>query len=378
LFKEGVKKSFIMVKSHSKTAYDVVVIGCGPAGCSAAKRCVENDLKTVIVERKKVPREKVCSGMLMGDMAKELTNTEFGAIPNDVVLHRLRGIKIIVPRIGDITIENEMPLFWRRDFDGWLLAEATRKGAKLNDQLSVKGIVEEKDIYLVEHGTGKIACRFVIAADGSSSSIRRQLFPGIEAKYSVTMRECYIMDLGIDRDYYNWVFYKGRLLPRFSLHYKKDNLIFQMSAGRGIKFKDIISDVKEYMVENYSFDRQHRPIWRDGTTVVESIASAETLGRGRILFVGDAAGLGMPPSMEGIGTAMESGILAAEAVVESIKTGRDSLDIYRRRVKPLLNEQKRLHNLWEEAKNRCGDDMRLFVRELSNVLKISLGVKIGA
>jgi flavin-dependent dehydrogenase len=290
----------------------------------------------------------------------------------------LKGFKIIVPGIGDIAIENEMPLFWRREFDGWLLAEATRKGAELNDRLAVKGIVEERDICLVEHGTENIACRFVIAADGSSSLIRRQLFPGIEAKYSVTMRECYTTDLEIDHDYYNWIFYKGRLLPRFSLHYKKEKLILQMSAGRGIKFKDMIDGIKEYMVKNYSFDRQLRPSWRDGTIVVESIASADTFGRGRILLVGDAAGLGIPPSMEGIGTAMESGILAAEAVVESSKTGRDSLDIYRGRLKPLLNEQKRLYNLWEEAKKRSGDDMRLFVRELSNVLKISFGVKIGA
>jgi flavin-dependent dehydrogenase len=45
--------------------FDVVVVGAGPGGSVAAKRCLESELKTVLLEKRKLPRDKVCSGMIM-------------------------------------------------------------------------------------------------------------------------------------------------------------------------------------------------------------------------------------------------------------------------------------------------------------------------
>jgi len=44
--------------------YHVVVVGAGPAGSVAAKRCAERGFKTLLLEKKKLPRDKICSGML--------------------------------------------------------------------------------------------------------------------------------------------------------------------------------------------------------------------------------------------------------------------------------------------------------------------------
>jgi choline dehydrogenase-like flavoprotein len=45
---------------------DVLVVGAGPGGSAAAKYCAEAGLKTILIEKKKIPRDKVCTGMIMG------------------------------------------------------------------------------------------------------------------------------------------------------------------------------------------------------------------------------------------------------------------------------------------------------------------------
>jgi flavin-dependent dehydrogenase len=51
--------------------FDVVVVGAGPGGSVAAKRCLESELKTVLLEKRKLPRDKVCSGINHGEEVKE-------------------------------------------------------------------------------------------------------------------------------------------------------------------------------------------------------------------------------------------------------------------------------------------------------------------
>ena len=70
--------------------HDVIVVGAGPAGTAAAKKCVEYGLNTLILERHRLPRYKVCTGMIMGPAAHTLIKQEFGDIPENILLHLLR------------------------------------------------------------------------------------------------------------------------------------------------------------------------------------------------------------------------------------------------------------------------------------------------
>ena len=58
--------------------FDVVVVGAGPGGAAAAKRCADRGLNTLLIEKKELPRDKVCSGMIMGQWALEIIRQEFG------------------------------------------------------------------------------------------------------------------------------------------------------------------------------------------------------------------------------------------------------------------------------------------------------------
>ena len=73
--------------------FDVIVVGGGPGGSTAAKKCVEHGLKTLLLERMKLPRDKVCSGMVMRPWAYDAIREEYGEIPKEVLVapHYLTG-----------------------------------------------------------------------------------------------------------------------------------------------------------------------------------------------------------------------------------------------------------------------------------------------
>ena len=69
----------------SNQTYDVIVVGAGPGGSLASKLCAKAGLKTLLLEKKKLPRDKVCSGMVMGAWAKDLIEEHFGIIPEHIL-----------------------------------------------------------------------------------------------------------------------------------------------------------------------------------------------------------------------------------------------------------------------------------------------------
>ncbi|MFH0845411.1 MAG: FAD-dependent oxidoreductase, partial [Pseudomonadota bacterium] len=66
--------------------YDVIVIGGGPGGSIAAKRCARYGFRTLLLEKKRLPRDKVCTGMVMGIWAHTLIKKEFGEIPRGILV----------------------------------------------------------------------------------------------------------------------------------------------------------------------------------------------------------------------------------------------------------------------------------------------------
>lgn len=190
----------------SPEAFDVVVVGAGPGGSAAAKRCAQRGLSTLLLEKKRLPRDKVCSGMVMGQWAHCIIQEEFGDIPQEVLAspYYLRGHVIHVPGAERQVIEWRMPLAWRKDLDFWMNQSAKEQGVVIRDGARVI-CVQQRDgpctVVLGEKGNLKeVRAGFVIGADGAASSVRRSLFPDIRVSYSAPIRQCYQGSLDIERD----------------------------------------------------------------------------------------------------------------------------------------------------------------------------------
>jgi flavin-dependent dehydrogenase len=317
--------------------YDVIVVGAGPAGSTAAKKCAEQGLKTLILEKRGLPRDKVCSGMIMGPLAHTLLKEEFGDIPEEVSTQppQLSGYCFHVPGIGSEKLDNFTPLTWRRDLDYWMSQRAQAGGAEIWQAAEVVNIEQREQAYSVaiekDKNRQELETKFLVGADGATSVVREFLFPDLKTKYAQVVQEHYQGDLDLDKNYIHW-FYPVELIPASFTAHQKDGLIVLDVGGRPGQAKELMVWAKKYLAENHGLNIGPEPVWRGGclepALYRELTSHIFNPARGNALLVGDAAGLLMPVSGEGIGLGMKSALLAASSIARAISQGEPADSIY--------------------------------------------------
>lgn len=326
--------------------YDIIVVGAGPGGSLASKLCAKAGFRTLLLEKKKLPRDKVCSGMVMGAWAKNLIQEHFGTIPEQILTtpKNLSGNMFHIPGIPPKSLEWHTPIAWRRDLDSWLTEKAVAEGVEVWDRTRLRSILnaDGKVKILIERGNESIelVCSHMIGADGASSRTRKSLFPNLSVKYTTPIRECYMGALDLEKDYIHWFFPKLKPRPRFNVNHKGDMFLIE---GSGIK--ELRSDIDTILAQ-YGFDPDSKPIWKDGCVEPilheDLISGAFVPAQGNVLLVGDAAGLILPITFEGIGTALKSGKLAAEAIKEMSNTERGPAGQYVDKIQPIIQAIRHL------------------------------------
>lgn len=327
-------------RTHEKV--DVLVVGAGPAGAAAAKRCAESGLETVLLERRKLPRDKVCSGLIVGSTAQRLVRQEFGEIPKSVLAdpYYYAGVMIYVLGTDPRSIESKIPVGWRRDIDFWMTRKAMEAGAKVYDRCPVKGLKAEKDWVTAEVRKGgeesSIRTSFVIGADGVGSAVRRSIFPELKMYYQQEIRECYEGRFPLDRTFFHAFYVPGK--SWFDINHKGPYFCLEVSAKPG-ELKERLSQAKEILSKEFGFDPRKKPLWRDACIeprIHERLIDGTFRpAKDRVLLIGDAAGFQLPTS-EGIGTAILSGLMAGESIVDAIKKGGQASEHYLRRVSVVI------------------------------------------
>lgn len=359
--------------------FDVVVVGAGPGGAAAAKRCAEKGLNTLLIEKKRLPRDKVCSGMVMGRWAAQTIEQEFGVIPRSVLTEPplLAGHRFYVGEEEPTELKWPTALSWRKDLDFWLVQGALTCGVQLKDEVRVAGMEREKAgcrILLEKEGLKEtLRARCVIGADGAVSIVRRSLFPELKVRFSGPIRECYAGELGLEKDVFHWFFPKGQARPRFNVNHKGDVFLIEGSGLRELR-KEI-----DEILSPHGFKPGSEPLWKDGCSIA---LLHEPLLAGRfapalenVLLVGDAGGLILPITYEGIGSALKSGLLAADAVIKHFEQPDKIAPAYLKSLKPLLDVIGRLLALQSGLKIAAEAGPRFLARSLADAYEETLTIQ---
>jgi geranylgeranyl reductase family protein len=344
------------MSEHASTAErqaDVIVVGAGPAGSTAAYHLANAGLDVLLLEKTAFPREKVCGDGLTPRATKQLiamgidTSTEAGWLQN-------KGLRI---HGGGHLLELDWPdlasfpdyglVRTRYDFDDMLARQAVKAGARLYERTSVTGPV-------IDERTGRITgvlakpvddngrragddveftAPLVMAADGNSSrlSVGMGLHKRDDRPMGVAVRTYYTSPRHRDDYLESWLELwdgepgKGNLLPGYGW-------IFGMGDGTSNVGLGMLNTSAAFGTTDYAdlLKRwlDHTPAewgYRDENMTQPVRGAALPMGFNRqphytrgLLLLGDAGGMVNPFNGEGIAYAMESAQLAADVAVQAL------------------------------------------------------------
>ncbi len=163
------------------TNYDIVVVGGGPCGTSAAKLAAEKGLKTILFEEHpQIGLPEHCVGMLSGTKSGFLEELVELMEPR-VVRHKIKSRRIYAPsgRVAEVSLSDTgAQMIERNIFDLELARLAAEAGAKIVINTRVTGLIKEngaiKGVKTTSKEMSEATGKIVIAADG-----QRALFKGI-------------------------------------------------------------------------------------------------------------------------------------------------------------------------------------------------------
>ncbi|HLX78833.1 MAG TPA: geranylgeranyl reductase family protein [Acidimicrobiales bacterium] len=321
--------------TRSQGTLDVAVVGAGPAGSAAATTIARAGASVVLIDRARFPRDKTCGDGLTTGALRRLESLGVGRF--DVA--PMRAVtELAVRSPSGRTVFLPFPkgrgafaaVARRHDLDAQLVEVARSAGSLVEEGSRCTGVERSKDQTLrLNLSTGKeIRCRYVIAADGAWSDVRK--LTGAERRLDATPPR---PDWMAFRAYVNgarqealkalWVWFSPDLLPGYAWSFPLADgsvnvgIAARAANGRslaGFWRRALASPFLESLLGPRAELEAPARAWPIPTRLHAAPLSAFD---GSILFAGDAAGAADPFTGEGIGQALESGILAAEAIVDS-------------------------------------------------------------
>jgi geranylgeranyl reductase family protein len=308
-------------------AYDVAIVGAGPAGSTAAYRLARAGASVLLVDRATFPRDKPCGGGVTGRAAR-LLPFSIEPVVEDVV-DRLECRLHYGPHFERAARAPLALMTQRKRLDHFLLEKATAAGANVRDGVKVNDVRANA---LSVDGRN-VQARIVIGADGCNGTTARALDLGGEIVHGVALEANFphdarfahamVLELAVVRGGYGWVFPKGDHVnvgvggdeseaPRLREHLRRLCEMHSIDV-------DTATDTRGYRLP------MRRPEGR--------------LARGTTALIGDAAGLVDPFSGDGMYEAFLSAQLVTDAALRVLAGRAEGLEPYaeavERRITPL-------------------------------------------
>ena len=341
-------------KTRESARCDVLIVGAGPAGAAAARYLVQDGYRVLILEKKKLPRYKICSGLVL-DRSQDLLARDFGTPPESVFCRPkfLKGVRLCPAEDSMIDAPVEKPEIynvWRSEFDHWLIQKS---GADVLDEHELIGFRQTENgvqaSVLTKHKEPlQIDASYLIGADGGNSRVRRLLDPAFEEQinwFIPTQLYC-IGTVNLEREYFYG--FLDRSLSAFYawLNFKDDYLVYGVATEKGGHIEPYLTAFTEYLQKYFQLNIE-KVVRKTGCLGADmGIKGNFMLGKDRVLLIGEAAGF-MNMFGEGISSALATGRIAGEAVHQSQTSGQTAMSIYHSLAEP---EQQLTTSSWQLAK----------------------------
>jgi geranylgeranyl reductase family protein len=345
-------------------SYDVVVVGAGPAGATAAKFLAEKGVNVLLTDKHTFPRDKPCGGMLTVRTFKR-----FPYIPKELISASSFGGSIYSSSLKHrVVVQRDEPVaafVVRKDFDHALVRLAQKNGAEFRDGLTAIDIhrVNGKAAVTFDNGES-IESHLVIGADGVWSVVAKKA--GLGQHYPHISR-CLFQEVPVTDEHFKekkdfHLFLKFMGVNGFGWIAPKNGLVnigigeIQPSSSRRRETRPL----KEVYHEFIRVLKMRNLI--PPTITTEStqggalpLRPLERTFADRILLCGDAAGQMNPLTGDGIYYAMSSGLFAADVSAMALEAGRTDAAFL-----------SKYQTLWKQD---FGAEIRLMGLVLKQVLK---------
>jgi len=349
------------VTTHRDDDADVIVVGAGPSGSTAAYYLAQAGLNVLLIEKSRFPRDKVCGDGLTPRAVKSLVAMGVD-VSEEAGWLRNKGLRVIG---GGVRLELDWPELssWpgyglvrtRASLDEQLARRAQAAGAKLLEGTTVTGPLLDADGRIVGVETSAepeekskarsrsdnaerrsdaapgvtYRARVVVAADGNSSrlSVAMGLRKRDDRPMGVAVRTYYTSPRHKDDYLESWLdLWDGdRLLPGYGWIFGMGDgtsnvglgLLNTSDAFGKTDYRDLLKRWLKSMPEEWGYVEENRTEPVRGAALPMGFNRTPHYYKG-LLLAGDAAGMVNPFNGEGIAYAMESGQLLARVVAQAL------------------------------------------------------------
>ncbi len=310
--------------TQSMQTFDVVVVGGGPSGATAATDLARRGNKVCLLDR--AGRIKPCGGAIPPKCIEEFE------IPDSLLVAKINSARMISPgkTAVDMPIEGGfVGMVDRETFDEWLRQRARAVGADLRTGTFDRITRDTDGMAIVHYRCGKsaevqIRARAVIGADGAMSAVAKQCIPGADRiRYVAAYHEIIRVPVKATDNYAATrcdVYYQGHLSPDFYAWVFPHGATASIgvgSANKGFSLRGAVTDLRSQA------NLTGETIRREGAPIPMKPLKRWDNGRD-VVLAGDASGVVAPASGEGIYYAMAGGRFAGAAVATFLETGNPS------------------------------------------------------
>ncbi|QLH03117.1 geranylgeranyl reductase [Nitrosopumilus cobalaminigenes] len=339
--------------------YDLVVVGGGPAGSSAAFAAATNGIKVALLEKEESIAETVrTSGVTWIQNIKE-----FG-IPDDC-FNPIKNFSFCSPN-NEVTISDVVPraavLDVRKTYR-WLANEAKKQGVDIFVKMNIKNIIKNKngDIIGVKgigsNGETTFHSKVVIDATGFPSTVCKAMGFATQWERFGAGAEYEVKAENVDEDTW-WLMVGQEYSPAgYAWIFPLGNNIVRIGVGVGKPESNVdpTQRLKEIM------EKKLGPIKKLGElTEIEfhyGLIPNDGLSRktvfNNLILVGDSAGQANPLVLEGIRYAIKFGRVAGKVVADAVKSGKtDEKSLYpyeenwRKEIESKINSAGKVQDRW--------------------------------